>query len=146
MLKPQFIVGIILLFTSHILFAQENTAIEITDKLIIEFGDGHECMTQTRAASKEEALYNTFTEGPVKYVLSKKGALFSVYRRTTKGKWDLVNRYPVSQSFMDKSADVVRYNFFMADGSVISYLPKIETGKLVILDIATEDVCYFVFD
>lgn len=146
MLNSHLVMGLLLMLTSHISHAQENDLIGIKDKLIIAFEDGHQLMTQTRAERKEDALYNTFKDGAVKYVISKRGTLFNVYRKTFKGKWYLHDRYTLSQSFKAEDSDLVRYNFFLSDGSLISYLPEAETGKLVILDFASADVCYFVYE
>lgn len=146
MLKSQFIMGIMLLFVSPLLFAQENDLIQIKERMAIEFAEGHGYMTKTRTLNVEDAMYTMNEDRSVRYTLTKKGTLFSIYRKDDKGKWGLFTSYVVAQSFIDVVQNAIRYNFLTSDGSLISYLPKTEEGKLAILDLSTEDVVYFVYD
>ncbi len=132
-------------------FAQqqnENTlpGIQIKKKLSIEFQDGHECMTQTRAATKEEARYTTDQCRQVKYVLTKKGERFTIHQKDEKGKWYKWGTYTVMHSFSDEVNGDERLVFLCEDGSQITYVPETGAGPLVILDLITEDLIHFIFN
>lgn len=137
----------ILLF-SFLSLSQEtiNTGIQVKKKLSIEYEDGHSCMTQTRAATKEDALYNTDKCGAVKYELSKKGKFFSIYQLNQDKEWYKWGTYKVAHSFADEVNSSERISFLCEDGSVFTYVPNTESGSLVILDIPTEEVIHFIYD
>ena len=129
-------------------FTQEQNTntlpgIQIKKKLSIEFQDGHECMTQTRAATKEEALYSIGNCGPVKYELTKNGKFFSIHMKNDKDRWYESGTFRVLHSFSDTLNGNERITFLCADGSSITYVPKMETGPLVILDLVGDEVVYF---
>lgn len=135
---------ILFLLSAGIVFGQELTGIHVTEKIIIEFENGHGCMTQTRDESKEEAKYEVDKCGPVKYTIDKKGKRFTVFEKKDK-KWFVWKEYEVDKSFSDLNQGSKRYSFYMKDGSMILYVPVSETGPLIILDLAGEDVIHYIY-
>ena len=123
-----------------------NTGIQVKKKLSIEYKDGHSCMTQTRAETKEDALYNIDKCGAIKYELSKKGRFFSIYQLNQDNDWYKWGTFKVAHSFTDEANSTERITFLCEDGSVFTYIPKTESGSLVILDIPTENVVHFIYD
>ena len=123
-----------------------NTGIQIKKKLSVEYQDGHSCMTQTRAETKEDALYNTDKCGAVKFELSKKGRLFSIQELNQDKEWYEWGTFKVVHSFADEANTSKRFTFLCEDGSVFTYVPNTESGSLVILDISTEEVIHFIYD
>lgn len=136
-------IAIVLFYTliSSFSFAQDviDCGIQVKDKITVEFGKGHNCMTQTRAETKEEALYTMDKCGPVKYKLSKKRSVFSIFQKDEKDKWFFWGSYDVLHTFSDENNGSIRYTFLCKDGSVITYVPKVEDNPLVILDLVGEE-------
>ena len=129
------------------IFAQNtiDCGILLKKKMTIEYPNGHSCMTQTRAASNEEAQYNVDKCGPVKYKLSKKGRVFSIYQKDENNKWYKWGSYNVAHSLKDDVNGDLRYVFLGENGSQIFYVPEVEEGPLVILDLYDEDVVHFIY-
>ena len=142
-LDKVFLLVLVILITQFQLSAQECSEIEIKKKMSIEFEYGHECMTQTRAATKEEAFYGSNHYGAVKYELSKKGKRFTIFEQNN-GKWFKWGEYEVRCSFIGESQGVESYNFLTSDASAITYIPNTPSGMLMIIDIVGEEFVYFV--
>ena len=134
-----------MLFSFSEVIAQELPGVLVKDKFKIQFEVGHSCMTQTRAATKEEALYTTNNCGAVKYSLTKKGKRFTIFEKDG-GKWTNTFEYTIQHSFMDEAQGDDRYTFLTTDGSSIVYIPETGTGSLVILDLVSEDVLHFIYE
>ena len=126
--------------------AQNLQGIKIKKKLTIEYKNKHSCITQTRAETKEEAVYNEGKCGPVKYKLSKRGRLFKIYEKNDKNKWYEWGSYVITKSFEDKAQDELRFNLLSKDGSMITYMPELKEGPLVILDLSSEEVIHYIYD
>lgn len=124
---------------------QDSSQIQITEKFKIVFKTGHGCMTQSRAESKEDALYNVDVCNAVKYELKNNGKTFQIFEQND-GKWFLWGEYEISNSYMDQAKGDKRYSFFTTDGSYIVYVPKTNSGPLVILDLTSEDYIHYVYD
>ena len=124
---------------------ENPTGILVKEKLKVEFKYGHSCMTQTRAATKEEALYTTSTCGAVKYQLSKKGKRFTIFEKNDSGEWFEWGAYTIAHSFKDQEMGDLRYTFLTDDGSRIIYVPKTPDGPLVMLDLYGEELIHFVY-
>jgi len=92
--------AVVLLFAliPYTSISQNITGILIKVNLKIEFDKGHSCMTQTRAETKEDALYNFSNCGAVKYKLSNRGSFFKIYE---KNKWNEWGQYKIAHSFHD---------------------------------------------
>jgi len=135
---------LLLSLASNISTAQNLPGIQIKENLVIEYKNEHSSLTQTRASSKENALYSTEKSGPVKYELSKKGRLFTIYQINDKNKWFKWGSYTIAHSYEDQPKGDLRLNFLTKDGSTISCLPNLNEGPLVILDLAGEQLIYYI--
>ena len=135
----------IALFLSNNLIAHELPGVLVKKNLKIEFQKGYGCMTQTRAVTKEEAMYTVDQCDAVKYELSKKGKRFSIYEKND-GRWSKWRSYKVEHSLYHESVDDMRFTFLTTDGSTITFMPKTPSGKLVVLDLIGEEVVHFVYD
>jgi hypothetical protein len=145
MLQLNSIAATMLLFLiSNFSNSQHLNGIQIKEKLIIEFEDTHSCMTQTRAKSKEEALYNVYKSGPVRYKLSNNGRKFTIFEKNEKNKWYAWGSYSIAHSFEDQVNGNLRRNFLIEDGSSVVFIPETDTGPLVIINLIGEELIYFV--
>ena len=84
--------------------------------------------------------------GPVKYKLSKKSRLFTIYQKNDKNKWYKWESYIIAHSFEDKAQSDLRLDLLIKDGSSVIIIPKSETGSLVILDLAGEELIDYVYE
>lgn len=122
--------------------AQEAQEILVKEKLNIEFKKGHGCMSQSRAATKEEALYNDGQCGAVRYELSKKGKRFRIFKKNN-DKWVKWGEYRIVHSFIDEAQGEKRYTFIASDGSLIIYVPS---DPLVIVDLVGQELIHYVYE
>ena len=122
--------------------AQEAQEILVKEKLNIEFKKGHGCMTQTRAATKEEALYDVSQCGGTRYELSKKGKRFRIFDKNN-DKWVKWGEYRIVHSFIDEAQGDKRYTFIASDGSLIIYVPS---DPLVITDLVGQELIHYVYE
>ena len=125
--------------------AQEAQEILVKEKLNIEFKKGHGCMSQSRAATKEEALYNDAQCGGTRYELSKKGKRFRIFDKNN-DKWVKWGEYRIVQSLIDEVQGDRRYVFIASDGSKIVYVPKGPSDPLVITDLVGQELIHYTFE
>ena len=135
----------VLTLFSSVSYAQDLPGILVKEKIIVHYEDGHGCMTQTRAATKEEALYTTNNCGAVKYTLTKKGKRFTIFEKN-EGKWTNTFQYKIQHSFTDEAQGDNRYTFLTTDGSSIVYVPETPSGPLLILDLIGQELIHFVYE
>ena len=135
----------VLTIFSSVSYAQDLPGILVKEKIIIHYEDGHGCMTQTRAATKEEALYTTNECGAVKYSLTKKGKRFTIFEKN-ESKWANTFQYKIQHSYMDEAQGDKRYTFLTTDGSSIVYVPETPSGPLLILDLIGQELIHFVHE
>ena len=122
--------------------AQEAQEILVKEKLNIEFKKGHGCMSQSRAATKEEARDNVDQCEAVRYELSKKGKRFRIFDKNN-DKWVKWGEYRIVQSFIDEVQGDRRYVFIASDGSKIVYVPS---DPLVITDLVGQELIHYVYE
>lgn len=147
-MQRTFSIAIVLTFTliSFTSISQDLAGILVKENLKVEFVKGHSCMTQTRAETKEEALYNVSSCGAVRYKLSNKGSVFKIFQKDEKNNWYEWARYEIAHSFQDQINGDERYTLLTTDGSSIFYIPDTGAGPLVVLDLRTEEVLHYIYE